>query len=140
MILVHFVTFVAYVASVALKYIFDFIYLKKNFSEKAKDEYYVARTVSFVLLFNVQAVLIYIFWNLSAKVPNSELVDDELSEEEDELDETDTVLFQNDAGLSEIGEPTVENLDNSIEVVETNKTSLIEADTSLVTTNDDQEQ
>ena len=53
MILVHFVTFVAYVASVALKYIFDFIYLKKNFSEKAKDEYYVARTVSFVMLFNV---------------------------------------------------------------------------------------
>ena len=140
MILVHFVTFVAYVASVALKYIFDFIYLEKNLSEKAKDEYYVARTVSFVLLFNVQAVLIYIFWNLSAKVPNSELVDDELSEEEDELDGTDTVLFQNDAGLSEIGEPTVENLDNSIEVVETNKTSLIEADTSLVTTNDDQEQ
>ena len=140
MILVHFVTFVAYVASVALKYIFDFIYLEKNLSEKAKDEYYVARTVSFVLLFNVQAVLIYIFWNLSAKVPNSELVDDELSEEEDELDGTDTGLFQNDAGLSEIGEPTVENLDNSIEVVETNKTSLIEADTSLVTTNDDQEQ
>ena len=140
MILVHFVTFVAYVASVALKYIFDFIYLEKNLSEKAKDEYYVARTVSFVLLFNVQAVLIYIFWNLSAKVPNSELLDDDLSEEEDELDGTDTVLFQNDAGLSEIGVPTVENLDNSIEVVETNKTSLIEADTSLVTTNDDQEQ
>lgn len=140
MILVHFVTFVAYVASVALKYIFDFIYLEKNLSEKAKDEYYVARTVSFVLLFNVQAVLIYIFWNLSAKVPNSELLDDDLSEEEDELDGTDTGLFQNDAGLSEIGEPTVENLDNSIEVVETNKTSLIEADTSLVTTNDDQEQ
>ena len=84
--------------------------------------------------------MIYIFWNLSEKVQNSELLDDDLSEEEDELDGTDTVLFQNDAGLSEIGVPTVENLDNSIEVVETNKTSLIEADTSLVTTNDDQEQ
>ena len=65
MVIIHLITYIAYLISVLIYYIFEDMYESNEWNLKTETEFYVARTFSFLLLMLVEAVLIYIFWGLS---------------------------------------------------------------------------
>ena len=67
MITIHIVTFLSYLVSVIILYIFDWLYTKGQ-TKADENQFYVAMTISFMLNFVVQCVLIYIFKTLIARL------------------------------------------------------------------------
>ena len=67
MISIHIVTFLIYLVSVIILYIFDWLYTKGQ-TKADENQFYVAMTISFMLNFVVQCVLIYIFKTLIARL------------------------------------------------------------------------
>ncbi len=65
MVIIHVITFAAYLVSVIIYYVFDELYVTNDWSEKRETQFYISRTSSFLLLVLVEGVLIYIFWGLS---------------------------------------------------------------------------
>ena len=67
MITIHIVTFLIYLVSVIILYIFDWLYTKGQ-TKADENQFYVAMTISFMLNFVVQCVLIYIFKTLIGRL------------------------------------------------------------------------
>ena len=64
MVVIHFITFAIYLCSLIIYYVFDYIY-DTQVSNQGENNFYIARTISFVLLAQVEIVLVYIFWGLT---------------------------------------------------------------------------
>jgi len=64
MIIFHIITFSLYLVSIAIYYVFYYLW-DNNSTKRQMNEFYISWSIATVLLALAQGVLIYIFWGLS---------------------------------------------------------------------------